>query len=169
MGTRSPDLVVAVLTRAAADVCREAGADRVVLACGSKPRVGAPFGAHLPRLVHDSQMPRVLECAGASADAAVAGNLGVVRRLGAEGRTVEADWGMNVVNPWAVEALAGLGATAVWASTELSGRQIASLVAGSRVPVGVVVGGRLELMVAEHCVLQAAGPCDHVCAGCTRR
>ena len=169
VSARRPELVVAVLTRAAADACREAGADRVVLACGSKPRTGAPYGAHLPRVVHDSQMPRVLECAGASAGPAAAGNLGVVRRLGAEGHPVEADWGLNVVNPWSTEVLAGLGATAVWASTELSGRQIASLVAGSRVPVGVVVAGRLELMVAEHCVLQAAGPCDHLCAGCSRR
>jgi putative protease len=164
-----PELVVAVLTRAAADACREAGADRVVLACGSKPRTGAPYGALLPRLVHESQLPRVLGCADASASSSVAGNLGLVRRLGGAGRPVEADWGLNVVNPWSANALADLGATAVWASTELSGRQIASLVAGSRVPVGVVVAGRLELMVAEHCVLQAAGPCDHLCAGCSRR
>jgi putative protease len=92
-----------------------------------------------------------------------------VRRLGSEGRPVEADWGLNVVNPWSANALAGLGATAVWASTELSGRQIASLVAGSRVPVGVVVAGHLELMVAEHCVLQAAGACSHDCVRCRRR
>ena len=164
-----PALVVAVLTRAAADACREAGADRVVLACGTSARAASGHDALLPRIVHGSQVASVIACADASDGVAVAGNLGMVRRLGVAGRRVEADWGLNVVNPWSSQALAGLGATGVWASTELSGRQIASLVAGSPVPVGVVVAGRLELMVAEHCVLQAAGPCDHLCAGCARR
>jgi putative protease len=167
--TKRPDLVVAVVTRAAAEACRDAGADRVVLACGAKPRAGSGTGALLPRIVHESRMEDAAACAAAADGVAVAGNLGVVRRLGSAGTAVEADWGLNVVNPWSAAALARAGALGVWASPELSGRQIASLVAGSPVPVGVVVAGRLELMVAEHCVLQAAGPCDHLCAGCARR
>jgi collagenase-like PrtC family protease len=57
----------------------------------------------------------------------------------------------------------------VWVSPEISGRQIADIVAGSAVPVGVIAGGQVELMVAEHCVLQSAGPCSHECASCARR
>jgi putative protease len=37
------------------------------------------------------------------------------------------------------------------------------------VPIGVLVGGQVELMVAEHCVLQSAGACSHDCASCGRR
>jgi len=169
-GARSgrPELAVVVRTAAAARACRDAGADRVLIDCADgKARSG--FGARLPRVVHEERATAVLACAADAEGVAVSGNLGILRRLGAEGVAVEADWGLNVVNPWSATALAGLGAVGVWASPELSGRQIASLVEGSPVPVGVIAGGRLELMVAEHCVLQAAGPCDHACAGCARR
>jgi putative protease len=57
----------------------------------------------------------------------------------------------------------------VWASPELSGRQLARLVADSPLPVGVLVHGRIELMVTEHCVLQAIGACARACASCGRR
>jgi putative protease len=164
-----PELVAAVLTRAAADACSNAGADRVLLGCAVHSGIPTGHDALLPRVVHEAQVASALSCAGSSDGAAVAGNLGVLARLGSEGRAVEADWGLNVVNPWTAAAFAELGATGVWASPELSGRQLASVVAGSPVPVGVVAAGRLELMVAEHCVLQAAGECDHRCAGCARR
>ena len=164
-----PELVVAVLTRAAADACSDAGADRVLLACTARPGTPSGHDALLPRIVHEAQVPLVVSCAETSDGAAVAGNLGMIRHLGSEGCAVEADWGLNVVNPWSAAALASLGATGVWASPELSGRQLASLVEGSPIPVGVVAAGRLELMIAEHCVMQAAGECDHRCAGCSRR
>ncbi len=164
-----PELVVAVLTRAAADACSDAGADRVLLGCGARPGTPTGHDALLPLVVHETEIAAALACARASDGAAVTGNLGVLAHLGGQGLPAEADWGLNVVNPWSAAALAELGATGVWASPELSGRQLASLVAGSPVPVGVVAAGRLELMVAEHCVLQAVGECDHRCAGCARR
>ena len=164
-----PELVVAVLSRTAAEACHHAGADRVLLACEARPGTPSRDDALLPRIVHESQVASVSSCAAASDGAPVAGNLGSLGLLGSQAQAVEADWGLNVVNPWSAAALAGLGATFVWASPELSGRQLASLVAGSPVPVGVVAAGRLELMVAEHCVLQAAGECDRRCAGCVRR
>ena len=168
-GSGRPALVVVVRTAATARACLEAGADRVLLACEPHTKLPAGVGAQLPRIVHEAESRSVLACADGTGGPAISGNLGSVRALGVAGVAVEADWGLNVVNPWSVSALADLGAVGVWASPELSGHQIAALVAGSSVPVGVVVGGRLELMVAEHCVLQAAGPCDHLCAGCTRR
>jgi putative protease len=57
----------------------------------------------------------------------------------------------------------------VWASPELTGSRLRDVVAGSPVPVGVLVYGRLELMIAEHCVLRAAGECSQMCATCVRR
>jgi putative protease len=167
--TRRPTLVAAVSSRAVAEACAGAGADRVLLACGPTSGAAKGYGALLPRIVHESSFSAALACADAAEGAAVAGNLGEIRQLGGAGRPVEADWGLNVTNPWSAAVLAGIGAAGVWASPELSGRQLASLVAGSPVPVGAVVAGRLELMVAEHCVLQAAGECDHRCAGCARR
>jgi U32 family peptidase len=166
---KPPALVAAVATRAGADACRDAGADRVLLAYRARARSVVGCDALLPRIVHESQVPSVVACAETGGGAAVAGNLGLVRHLDTTGHAVEADWGLNVVNPWSAAVLEEMGAAAVWASPELSGRQLASLVASSPVPVGVVVAGRLELMVAEHCVLQAAGECDHACAGCARR
>jgi putative protease len=44
-----------------------------------------------------------------------------------------------------------------------------ALASASPVPVGVLVFGRLELMIAEHCVLRAIGPCDRRCDRCARR
>lgn len=164
-----PQLVAAVLTRASADACLAAGADRVLLVCTAKKGSHPRYGALTPRIVHEDGMAAALECGRASSGPAAAANLGTLARLGAAAVPVESDWGLSVVNPWSVEVLAGLGAVGVWASPEMSGRQIASLIARSPLPVGVVVAGRLELMVAEHCVLQAAGECDHRCSECARR
>jgi putative protease len=166
---KPPLLVAAVSSRAAAEACAGAGADRVLLACGPTLRSSKGYGALLPRVVHESRFGAALACADAGEGTPVAGNLGEVRKLGGAGHGVEADWGLNVTNPWSAAVLAGMGASGVWASPELSGRQLAALVARSPVPVGAIVAGRLELMVAEHCVLQSAGECDHLCAGCARR
>jgi putative protease len=164
-----PTLVVAVSARAAAEAAARAGADRVLLAAPVSGSVPEGIGALLPRIVHEADMEACLTLARGATPPAVSGNLGALVAAARAGVPVEADWGLNVVNPWAAAALARLGASLVWASPELSARQLESLVADSPVPVGVVVGGRLELMIAEHCVLQASGPCDHVCAGCARR
>lgn len=165
-------LAVAVSVPDAGAAVRGAGADRVLLAVTAVDAPGAARAASadplLPRVAHEREVDALVAAAEGAA-APVAGNLGVLARLGAAGRPAEADWGLNVVNPWAVAALAELGATFVWASPELSGRQLVSLVARSPLPVGVVGAGRVELMVAEHCVLQAIGECSHACEKCARR
>jgi U32 family peptidase len=164
-----PALVVAVQDEATAAACLKAGADRVLVTdcanTGSDPRVGR----QLPRVVHDTEFAAVVESAPLAPARAAAGNLGVLGALGASGSPVEADWGLNVLNPWSAAVVAELGAVALWASPELEGRQLGALVAASPVPVGAIVAGRTELMVAEHCVLQSAGVCSHACATCTRR
>ena len=99
----------------------------------------------------------------------MAGNLGLVRSASLAGAIVEADWSLNAVNPQAVAQLAELGASFVWLSPELSGRQIAEVAGRSPLDVGVTVFGRQELMVTEHCVLMAEGDCTRGCATCERR
>jgi putative protease len=164
-----PDLVVTVCRAEDARVCLKAGADRVIVADVTSECSGPAIGRLLPRVVHENEFAAVLEAAAQCEGPVVAGNLGVLGSLGASGVAVESDWGLNVVNPWSAAVLAGLGASRVWASPELDGRQVDALAAASPVPIGVLVGGRTELMVAEHCVLQAAGPCSHDCARCGRR
>jgi U32 family peptidase len=165
----APELVVAVSDTAAAAACREAGADRVLIATSFAAITDPRDAALLPRVAHQRDVAEVIEAAEAGSEPIVAGNLGLLAELADKGKAVEADWGLSVVNPWSAAALARLGASALWASPELSGRQLASLVESSPLPVGVLVGGRVELMIAEHCVLQAIGACSHECARCTRR
>jgi putative protease len=165
----APLLVVAVSDERTGRACLSAGAGRVVVTPIGVVPWGPRVGAHLPRVAHDAETHDLVADAGRFAAPALAGNLGLLLETAEGGGAVEADWGLGTTNPWTVGVLASLGASGVWASPELSGRQLASLVAGSSVPVGVLVGGQVELMVAEHCVLQSAGPCSHDCASCARR
>ena len=168
---RDIELVAAVSDPDAVAVCLDAGASRVLLAvpaaeapCGLPPSV-EPL---LPRIAHESEMSRLTAWAEAGSRLTTA-NIGLLAALVAKGACVDADAGANVVNARSARVLAGLGAAAIWASPELSGRQLAELASNSAVPVGAVVFGRLELMVAEHCALAAIGECGRTCASCARR
>jgi putative protease len=170
----TPELVVAVSDMAVAAAAHRAGASRVLLAVtaldvmAELPEWVEPL---LPRIAHPADVEALVRLA--SGRAATSGNLGLLAALGQDPVSrdagVSADWGLNAVNGWTAEALAGLGASLVWASPELSGRQLARLVRESPVAIGTMVHGRVELMVAEHCVLQASGTCSHDCAQCGRR
>ncbi|MCE5202961.1 MAG: DUF3656 domain-containing protein [Actinomycetia bacterium] len=164
-------LVVSVPDLRRAQIARAAGADRVLLRVSAGDElVDLPSGVfpQLPRVAYSGDATRLLEWARRSGSATVA-TLGELRLSVREDALTEADWPLNVANPWSAVALSRLGASFVWASPELSGRRLAALVEGSPVPVGTLVAGRLELMIAEHCILQAAGDCSHQCAKCTRR
>ncbi|MDO8847524.1 MAG: U32 family peptidase [Coriobacteriia bacterium] len=165
---RSPALVVAAWTEDVAVAARDAGADRVLLRTFGSPGAapGSGFAPLLPRVAWASEVGGYDSVLGT--EGLTVGNLGLLRRA-AERGGVAADWPLNVLNAHAAAQLASMGADFVWASPELSGRQLAGLVAASPLPVGCVIWGRLELMVAEQCVLQAAGPCSRRCASCSRR
>jgi U32 family peptidase len=167
----APELVAAVSTLEAAAACLDAGADLVLFAVGAaSPARALPTGIEplLPRVAHDGEIGSLLAWADA-APASVAGNLGLLRDLAKRGASVEADWGLNAVNRWSVEGLAEAGAKMVWASPELSGKQLADLATEAVVPVGALVYGRVEMMVAEHCVIGAGRDCDLACTTCARR
>ncbi len=74
-----------------------------------------------------------------------------------------------VHNPHALAALVGAGATAVWASAEVSLPELLELASVSPVPMGLVVYGRNRAMTSEHCVLQVLGHCINDCARCELR
>jgi putative protease len=124
--------------------------------------------ALLPRIATAHEAVALLGWARAGARITV-GTLGALRDGAALGASVAADWTLNIANAWSAAALADFGARMVWASPELSGRRLKALASASPVPVGVLVFGRLELMIAEHCVLRAIGPCDRRCDRCARR
>ena len=163
--TRRVDLVAAVWDLETAEACLSAGADEVLL------RVFGPQSHELPDRVRPL-LPRVVwpaesaELDGWLEGPATVGNLGT---LGRAEHPVSADWPLNAVTAHTAAALHELGAGFVWASPEISGRQLKALAAVAPVGVGAVVWGRVELMVSEQCVLQAAGSCARHCASCARR
>ena len=165
----SPAIVATAWDAATAAACVDAGADAVWLRVfpGDTPRA-LPEGVRplLPRVVWPKEMDALTErFDGQPVMAGEIGSLQVVGRSGA----VQADWPLNALNLHSVEALGALGASLVWLSPELSGRQIAEVAHSAPVPVGCVVWGRTEVMVTEQCVLMAAGECARRCATCVRR
>ncbi|MDO8880827.1 MAG: DUF3656 domain-containing protein [Coriobacteriia bacterium] len=151
-----------------AEACLAAGADEAYVRVFGLPGAPLPAGVRplLPRIAWPNEVAGLAEHL--DGEQVTVGNLGLL--AGAAGRgPVSADWPLNVLNIHSATAIAGLGAGHVWASPELSGRQLADLAGGSPVPVGCIAWGRLELMVAEQCVLQASGPCSRQCATCARR
>jgi putative protease len=164
-------VVVEVDDASIAAACLDAGAQRAhvpaeALDCHASLRTGVvPL---LPRIAHDGEVISALTwCEPGSL--VVAGNLGVLAEASRRGAVVEAHWSLNAVNSLALEQLVELGASTVWLSPELTGRQIADLAEGSSVPLGIAVWGAQEIMVTEHCVLMAEGPCSRDCRVCLRR
>jgi len=151
-----------------AAACADAGADRVLRRVFGAPGQGQAtiFSPLLPRIAWPAEVGEYDGWLGA--DGLTAGNLGLLRRAASAGAAA-ADWPLNVLNAHAAAQAAEFGADFVWASPELSGRQLADLAGASPLPVGCVIWGRLELMIAEQCVLQAAGECGRRCPSCARR
>jgi putative protease len=164
-------VVVEVDDASIAAACLDAGAQRAhvpaeALDCQASLRTGVvPL---LPRIAHDGEVISALTWCEPGSQV-VAGNLGVLAEASRRGAVVEAHWSLNAVNSLALEQLVALGASTVWLSPELTGRQIADLAEGSSVPLGTAVWGAQEIMVTEHCVLMAEGPCSRECRQCRRR
>jgi U32 family peptidase len=164
-------LVVRVADEETAVACVEAGADRAQVsshALGAVHALPPNVEPVLPRIVRDREVGATMRWVTA-AGPVVVGNLGLVGAAAAKGAQVAADWSLNALNGHSVVQLAQLGASLVWLSPELSGRQVAQIASQGSVDVGIGVYGRQELMVTEHCVLMAEGPCDQHCKACQRR
>ncbi len=169
--SRSPELVVSVWDEATAVACLAAGASLALLrVTASDEFASLPEGVVplLPRVAHAEEMESLHRWRAHAAAVAV-GTLGELSDASGAPSGVHADWPLNVTNPWSAAVLADAGATFVWASPELTGARLKDVAHRSPVPVGALVYGRLELMVSEHCILQAAGECSTSCATCIRR
>ncbi|MHB1020202.1 MAG: U32 family peptidase [Coriobacteriia bacterium] len=167
-GPGAPAIVATAWDAQTASACVQAGADATWLRVfpGAAP-VMLPEGVRplLPRVIWPGDLAWLDSLR--DGGSLLSGELGSLR-LAADG-DVQADWPLNALNPHAVETLHELGASFVWLSPELSGRQLAEVAGASPVPVGCVVWGRTEVMVTEQCVLMAAGACGRRCATCSRR
>jgi len=166
-----PQVVVSVPDLDRALAALDEGAGSALLRVTAADEVEAlPDGveALLPRIATADEAEVLLGWAQAGTRVTAA-TLGALRNAAAQGASVAADWPLNTANAWSAAALSDLGAHMVWASPELSGRRLRALAEASPLPVGAIVFGRLELMVAEHCVLRAIGPCDRRCDRCARR
>lgn len=73
------------------------------------------------------------------------------------------------INSSVIALVAQKGGQMLWLSPELSLSDIQSLSSTFIAPVGIVVSGRQQVMVSEHCVLMSMGPCNEKCWICPRR
>ncbi len=99
----------------------------------------------------------------------VAGNLGVLREAALRGAEVEAHWSLNAVNSHAVDSSPSSVRTPCGSRRSSPVARSPTLRHSSAVPLGMAVWGAQEIMVTEHCVLMAEGPCARNCSSCGRR
>ena len=184
-------VVVLATNPACVQAARDAGADRVYVPALNLPAGQAQIGgvvsadarafpepdAVVLPVAHHDALPGTREAtfgfdvwdACAPGSTVVAESLGQVREARARGYRVEAGAHANIVNPESAALLASLGVERAWASPELTLEQLRAIRRASALPLGVVLIGQQELMVTEHCLLAAQGPCNRACTTCARR
>ena len=116
----------------------------------------------LPRILHDGELPAVknalvnLRALGVSD--ALAGNLGHLLPVRESGLNVRGDFGLNLYNSVAVNAVRDLELRSATLSFEMTLPQIRDV--SKAVPCEILAYGRLPLMVTENCIIQGkAGSC----------
>ena len=110
------------------------------------------------------------------AAAVVCRNLGQIEIARAAGISWEAAAPISVWNAETARWLHGLGARCIWFPDELSDEETASIAheLDGELPLGRNLMAAPTLMVTEHCLLTAEGPCagegdPSACAACSRR
>lgn len=98
-----------------------------------------------------------------------AGNISQVVYAQNLGKQYEIKDSIPVHNTAALNVFESHGCTGIWLSQELSLPEIQKLGAHAQIPLGVRVLGRHQVMVSEHCILQAADTCIHNCTACKLR
>ena len=96
-------------------------------------------------------------------------NLSQVAYAREAGAAFEVAAPITVSNAAAARALADLGAARIWLPDEVAWRDVPAIASSSPVPLAKRAAGRPQLMVCEHCLLTAEGPCSGACASCPRR
>lgn len=118
--------------------------------------------AVLPRIVHDDQLPALRQSLRAVREygvrEALVGNLGLTVPVREAGLELRGDYGLNVFNSLAMNALRELELRSATVSFEMTLPQIRDL--SKAVPAEMLCYGRLPLMVTENCLIRGkTGEC----------
>jgi putative protease len=187
-----PLIGVIVADAHAATLARKAGADRIYLnetltvdstaasASAASPtrsssRASAPAGSsvrphtiYLPAIAHDDDLPVLTSGLGPQTPI-VANQLAEITLAQQAGAPFEAGPSLGICNSDTLALLARAGATQAWLSPELVRADIEALSPTAPLLLALTIAGRQELMVTEHCLLMAKGPCNQNCDSCSRR
>ena len=120
------------------------------------------LAAVLPRVIHDTELPRVTRLLDQAYDLGVRhvllGNLGQIPVARARGFAICGDFGLNIYNSRSMNTLRTLGLASATASFEMTLPQIRDL--SKAVPTEAIVYGRLPLMITENCLIRGrTGQC----------
>jgi putative protease len=113
--------------------------------------------------------------AGHAGQADCSGQIGHANHAGHAGHenhtshALEAGPSLGVYNSETIDLCARLGLSQAWLSPELSHQNIALISPTASLPLTLTVFGQQEVMITEHCILMAQGPCNQHCAACARR
>ena len=139
--------------------CQELAAHAEELARWTADYPAVSFGAVLPRIVWEPELPRLRQELAAARRAGVTqalvshiGQLPLVRSLDL---TPRADFGLGLTNGLGAEELARLGFASATASFELRLSQVRDL--HKPLPTELLLYGRLPLMMMENCILKNWG------------
>lgn len=133
-----------------------------------KERHKAPLGVEIPRGIFGgtAAVSRALAKAKeAGADFVLCGNCNAIPAAKAAGLPLVGGFGLNITNRAAADAYAANGLSATLLSPELSFAQMA-FARDASLPCGVLLYGRLPLMLTRNCPRKAAGA---DCRSCRKR
>ncbi len=158
---------------------------------GASPRAVADLGEVCRREDLEDVRTACERVARGEAAAAMVRNIGQIPAVRAAGVPWEAAPPLQVWNAETVRVLVRLGARRVWLPEELAPEDLASVRAHRGVAagassiesagvrhlapchpgdaVGIAAEGTTPLMITEHCLLTAEGPCSNDCPTCPRR
>ena len=118
--------------------------------------------AVLPRIIHDREMPQLVQALQAvkmvGVDEVLVGNLGHMLPAREAGMELRGDFGLNLYNSGAVNRIRELGLRSATLSFEMTLPQIRDV--SKAVPCEILSYGRLPLMVTENCLIRGrTGQC----------
>ena len=112
--------------------------------------------AVLPRIIHDSELPRLKEDLKTVRDMGVrevlVGNVGLLLTAREAGMGIRGDFGLNIYNSGSVSLMKELGAKSAMLSFEMTLPQIRDV--SKAVDCEIFAYGRLPLMVTENCIIR---------------
>ena len=112
--------------------------------------------AVLPRIVHDSEMPKLrnhlVDLRDMGIRDVLVGNLGLLALAREAGMRIHGDFGLNIYNSGAMNAAKELEFASATLSYEMTLPQIRDI--SKAVPAELIAYGRMPLMVTEHCLIR---------------